>query len=105
MAHRRSLSVHSKLLGSFVILTVLGIVAVTAVGYVTARDRSTARAERQRLGLQHSKAGIVNADVLLRPDTMQKLFEASSTLARDTGRVLDVRRRAMQSARIALRRH
>jgi hypothetical protein len=31
------------------------------------------------------------------------LFEASPTLARDTGRVLDVRRKALQSARSALR--
>ena len=43
--------------------------------------------------------------LLLRPDTIRQLFEASPTLARDTGRVLDVRRRAMQSARSALRRH
>jgi CRP-like cAMP-binding protein len=43
--------------------------------------------------------------LLLRPDTVRQMFEASPTLARDTGRVLDVRRRAMQSARTALRRH
>ena len=42
--------------------------------------------------------------LLLRPDTVRQLFEASPTLARDTGRVLDVRRRALQSARTALRR-
>ena len=40
-----------------------------------------------------------------RPDTVRQLFEASPTLARDTGRVLDVRRKALQSARTALRRH
>jgi small-conductance mechanosensitive channel len=43
--------------------------------------------------------------LLLRPDTVRQLFEASPTLARDTGRVLDVRRKALQSARTALRRH
>jgi small-conductance mechanosensitive channel len=43
--------------------------------------------------------------LLLGPDTVRLLFEASPTLARDTGRVLDVRRRARQSARSALRRH
>ena len=43
--------------------------------------------------------------LLLRPDTVRHLFEASPTLARDTGRVLDVRRKALQSARTALRRH
>lgn len=43
--------------------------------------------------------------LLLGPDTVRLLFEASPTLARDTGRVLDVRRRALQSARAAMRRH
>ena len=43
--------------------------------------------------------------LLLRPDTVRQLFEASPTLARDTGRVLDVRRKALQSARTAQRRH
>jgi small-conductance mechanosensitive channel len=42
--------------------------------------------------------------LLLGPDTVRLLFEASPTLARDTGRVLDVRRKALQSARSALRR-
>ena len=41
--------------------------------------------------------------LLLGPDTVRLLFEASPTLARDTGRVLDVRRKALQSARSALR--
>ena len=41
--------------------------------------------------------------LLLGPDTVRQLFEASPTLARDTGRVLDVRRKALQSARTALR--
>jgi small-conductance mechanosensitive channel len=43
--------------------------------------------------------------LLLAPDTVRRLFEASPTLARDTGQVLDVRRKALQSARAALRRH
>ena len=43
--------------------------------------------------------------LLLGPDTVRLLFEASPTLSRDTGRVLDVRRKALQSARTALRRH
>jgi CRP-like cAMP-binding protein len=41
--------------------------------------------------------------LLLEPDTVRRLFEASPTLARDTGRVLDVRRKALQSARSATR--
>ena len=43
--------------------------------------------------------------LLLGPDTVRLLFEASPTLARDTGRALDVRRKALQSARTAQRRH
>ena len=42
--------------------------------------------------------------LLLGPDTVRRLFEASPTLARDTGQVLDVRRKALQSARAAFRR-
>ncbi len=61
MAHRRSLSVQSKLLASFVLLTIAGITVLTAVGYVTARQSLKASAERQLLGLQRSKAGIVKS--------------------------------------------
>ena len=42
--------------------------------------------------------------LLLGPDTVRLLFEASPTLARDTGQVLDVRRKALQSARAAFRK-
>ena len=42
--------------------------------------------------------------LLLGPDTVRLLFEASPTLARDTGQVLDVRRKALQSARAAFPR-
>ena len=61
MSHRRSLSVQSKLLASFVLLTIAGITVLTAVGYVTARQSLTASAERQLLGLQRSKSGIVKS--------------------------------------------
>jgi hypothetical protein len=42
--------------------------------------------------------------LLLGPETVRLLFEASPTLARDTGQALDVRRKALQSARAALHR-
>jgi class 3 adenylate cyclase len=61
MPHRRSLSVQSKLLVSFVLLTIAGITVLTGVGYLTARQSLTASAERQLLGLQRSKAGIVKS--------------------------------------------
>ena len=60
-------------------------------------------------GMQSAESRAVAVEdtevLLLRPDTVRQMFEASPTLARDTGRVLDVRRRALQSARTALRRH
>jgi hypothetical protein len=37
--------------------------------------------------------------VIIAPGTVQRLFEASPMLARETGHALDVRRRAAQSAR------
>ena len=57
----RAFSVQSKLLAAFVLLTVTGITVLTAVGYLTARQSLTASAERQLLGLQRSKAGIVKS--------------------------------------------
>jgi small-conductance mechanosensitive channel len=47
---------------------------------------------------------VEDTDVLLfGPETVRLLFEASPTLARDTGHAIDVRRKALQSARTALR--
>ncbi len=43
------------------------------------------------------------AVVLIAPDVVQHLFEASPRLARETGHTLEVRRKALQSARSALR--
>ena len=46
-----------------------------------------------------------DCDVLwMSPETIRTLFETSPSLARETGQVLDVRRRAMQAARQAARR-
>ena len=42
--------------------------------------------------------------VLIAPDVVQHLFEASPRLARETGHTLEVQRKALQSARTALRR-
>jgi hypothetical protein len=44
------------------------------------------------------------AVVLIAPDVVQHLFEASPRLARDTGYTLEVHRKALQSARTAHRR-
>ena len=42
--------------------------------------------------------------VLLGPETIRALFEASPRLARETGQALDARRKALRSALAALRR-
>lgn len=42
--------------------------------------------------------------VRVSPETVQRLFEASPQLARETGQALDVRRRALQAAREATRK-
>jgi class 3 adenylate cyclase len=61
MSNRGALSVQSKLLASFVLLTIAGLAVLTAVGYFAARQSLTSSAERQLIGLQRSKAGIVKA--------------------------------------------
>lgn len=45
------------------------------------------------------------AVVVIAPDVVRHLFEASPRLARDTGYALDVHRKALHSARTAMRRH
>ena len=61
MSNRRAFSVQSKLLAAFVLLTIAGITVLTGVGYLGARQSLTSSAERQLMGLQRSKAGIVKA--------------------------------------------
>jgi hypothetical protein len=55
-------------------------------------------AEVRAVALQDSEV------LRLSPDVIRTLFEASPSLARDTGHTLEVRRRALQSARTAARR-
>lgn len=43
--------------------------------------------------------------VVIAPDVVRHLFEASPRLARETGHTLDVQRKALQSARTAIPRH
>ena len=43
--------------------------------------------------------------VVIAPDVVRHLFETSPRLARDTGHVLDVHRKALLSARTAARQH
>src|SRR6187402_279634 len=57
----RSLSVQSKLLLAFTLLTLLGIAMVSYTAYTTARASLLTSIERQLVGLQRSKAGIVRS--------------------------------------------
>ena len=55
----RSLSVQSKLIAAFVLLTLLAIGIVSWIGYVSARESLRASAESQLMGLERSKAALV----------------------------------------------
>src|SRR5215203_5525313 len=57
----RSLSVQSKLLLAFTLLTLLGIALVSYTAYTTAHASLLTSIERQLVGLQRSKAGIVRS--------------------------------------------
>jgi hypothetical protein len=86
MPVRRALSVQSKLIGSFVLITLAGVVVLTGVGYVTARQSLTAAAERQLLSLQRSKAGNVKS-ILASMRNEALAFSAAESVvraARDT---------------------
>lgn len=50
MFYPRSLSVQSKLIGAFVLLTLLTIGVVSWIGYVSARESLRAASERELMG-------------------------------------------------------
>ncbi len=60
MSYNRSFSVQSKLIAAFVFLTVVAIGVVSWIGYVSARESLRAASERELMGLQRSKAGLVH---------------------------------------------
>ena len=55
----RSLSVQSKLIAAFVLLTLVTIGVVSWIGYVSARASLRAASERELMGLQRSKTTVV----------------------------------------------
>ena len=89
-----------------------------AVSLRVGRGREAAEVAQVKPGEFFGEAGMYSAQpaearavatedtevLMLDPDTVRTLFEASPSLARDTGQALDVRRKALQSARAALRR-
>jgi hypothetical protein len=61
--------------------------------------------QRQQRRFVHATEAVALEDtavVLIAPDVVRHLFEASPRLARETGYTLDVQRKALQSARTAL---
>ena len=59
LSPRRALSVQSKLLVAFVLLTVAAIGVASWVGYLTARQSLTASVQKHLVTLQRSKAATV----------------------------------------------
>ena len=59
MKVRPSLSVQSKLVLAFALLTFLAIILVSGIGYLHARNSLRAAAERQLIGLHHAKTTLV----------------------------------------------
>jgi len=59
--YSRSLSVRSKIIIAFVSLTLLAVVVVSWIGYVSARSSLRAVSERQLMGLQRTKSAMVKA--------------------------------------------
>ena len=59
MLYVRSLSVQSKLIVAFVLLTLVAIGVVSWIGYVSARESLRAASERELMGLQRSKSALV----------------------------------------------
>jgi hypothetical protein len=102
-SYRRSFSVQSKLIAAFVLLTLVSIGVVSSIGYVSARESLRAAAERELMGMQRSRAAMIQNVLATARSEALSLFEASPRLARDTGYTLEVHRRALQSARSALR--
>jgi len=59
MSYRRSFSVQSKLIAAFVLLTLVAIGVVSWIGYVSARTSLRAASERELMGMQRSKASLI----------------------------------------------
>ncbi len=82
----RSLSVQSKLLLAFTALTLLGIAVVSWTAYATARASLLTSVERQLVGLQRSKTGIVRS--MLTATRNQVLALSGSKGVTDAARLL-----------------
>src|SRR6185436_1473523 len=86
MPYTRSLSVQSKLIAAFVLLTLVTIGVVSWIGYVSARQSLRAASERELMGLQRSKTVVVQN--LLRAARNEALSLASSSTTIQSAREL-----------------
>ena len=83
---RPSLSVQSKLIVAFVLLTLASIAVVSWVGYVTARQSLRAASERQLMSLQRSKSALVQN--ILKSARNEVLGLSASQVVTDAAREL-----------------
>jgi class 3 adenylate cyclase len=79
MVHPRSLSVQSKLIAAFVLLTLVTIGVVSWIGYVSARESLRAASERELMGLQRSKTAVVQNMLRSARNEVLTLSSSSST--------------------------
>jgi len=82
----RSLSVQSKLIAAFVLLTLVTIGVVSWIGYVSARQSLRAASERELMGLQRSKTEMVRN--ILRSARNEALSLSASTTTTNAAREL-----------------
>jgi class 3 adenylate cyclase len=82
----RSLSVQSKLIAAFVLLTLVTIGVASWVGYGSARASLRAAAERELVGLQRSKSAMVQN--ILKTARNQVLSQSASQVTTDAAREL-----------------
>ena len=86
MPHPRSLSVQSKLIAAFVLLTLVAIGVVSSIGYVSARESLRAASERELMGLQRSKSALVQN--ILRSSRNEVMSLSASRATTDAAREL-----------------
>src|SRR5262252_4883633 len=86
MFHPRSLSVQSKLIIAFVLLTLVAISVVSWIGYISARESLRTAAEHQLMGLLQSKSALVHD--MLRSARNEVLSLSATQASTDAAREL-----------------
>ena len=86
MFSARSLSVQSKLIAAFVLLTLVAVGVVSLIGYVSAGQSLRAASERELMGLQRSKTAMVQT--ILRSARNQALSLSASSITTHAAREL-----------------